>query len=61
MRFGDPETEVIAPLYGARLFDLLRAVGEGRLEKGAVGTSQYAVTVVLAAHGYPACTRVTAT
>ncbi len=53
VRFGDPETEVIAPLYGARLFDLLRAVGEGRLEKGAVGTSQYAVTVVLAAHGYP--------
>jgi len=34
VRFGDPETEVIAPLYGARLFDLLRAVGEGRLEKG---------------------------
>ncbi|MFZ1062474.1 MAG: phosphoribosylamine--glycine ligase [Acidimicrobiales bacterium] len=53
VRFGDPETEVIAPLYGARLFDLLRGVGEGHLEAQALGTSQYAVTVVLAAHGYP--------
>ena len=53
VRFGDPETEVIAPLYGARLFELLRGVGEGRLETPALGTSQYAVTVVLAAHGYP--------
>jgi phosphoribosylamine--glycine ligase len=53
VRFGDPETEVIAPLYGARLFELLRGVGEGRLEMEALGTSQYAVTVVLAAHGYP--------
>jgi phosphoribosylamine--glycine ligase len=53
VRFGDPETEVIAPLYGSRLFDLLRGVGEGRLEVDALGTSQYAVTVVLAAHGYP--------
>jgi phosphoribosylamine--glycine ligase len=53
VRFGDPETEVIAPLYGARLFDLLRSVGEGRLDQHAVSTSEHAVTVVLAAHGYP--------
>jgi phosphoribosylamine--glycine ligase len=53
VRFGDPETEVIAPLYGSRLFDLLRSVGEGRLDQHAVSTSEHAVTVVLAAHGYP--------
>jgi phosphoribosylamine--glycine ligase len=53
VRFGDPETEVIAPLYGARLFDLLHAVGTGRLETTPRETSRCAVTVVLAAHGYP--------
>lgn len=53
VRFGDPETEVIAPLYGKRLFGLLSSVGEGRLNTNALGTSQCAVTVVLAAHGYP--------
>ena len=53
VRFGDPETEVIAPLYGARLFEVLRGVGEGRLVPDALRTSEHAVTVVLAAHGYP--------
>ena len=30
-RFGDPETQVLVPLYGDGLFDLLLSVGEGRL------------------------------
>ena len=53
VRFGDPETEVLVPLYGDRLFDLLRRVGEGGLDDTPVATSEYAVTVVLASRGYP--------
>jgi phosphoribosylamine---glycine ligase len=55
VRFGDPETEVLVPLLGFRLFDLLLRVGEGRL--GDVSDSDWgsgaAVTVVLASEGYP--------
>jgi phosphoribosylamine---glycine ligase len=55
VRFGDPETEVLVPLLGDRLFELLLRVGEGRL--GDVPTSGRgsgaAVTVVLASEGYP--------
>jgi phosphoribosylamine--glycine ligase len=55
VRFGDPETEVLAPLVGERFFDLLLRVGEGRL--GGVDVSGRgagaAVTVVLASEGYP--------
>jgi phosphoribosylamine--glycine ligase len=53
VRFGDPETEVIAPLYGARLGALLRGVAEGTLDETSLGSYQCAVTVVLASHGYP--------
>ena len=53
VRFGDPETEVLVPLYGERLFDLLRRVGEGRLADASAPASGAAVTVVLASHGYP--------
>jgi phosphoribosylamine--glycine ligase len=53
VRFGDPETEVLAPLYGDQLFDLLVRTADGRLD-GAVATpSGAAVTVVLASEGYP--------
>jgi phosphoribosylamine---glycine ligase len=54
VRFGDPETEVLAPLLGERLFDLLLRVAEGRLggATDADGT-RAAVTVVLASEGYP--------
>ena len=31
-RFGDPETQVLVPLYGDGFFDLLLRVGEGRLD-----------------------------
>jgi phosphoribosylamine--glycine ligase len=55
-RFGDPETEVVLPLLATPLAGLLHAAATGRLadheplrwQDGA------AVTVVVAAHGYPA-------
>ena len=55
VRFGDPETEVLVPLLGDRLFDLLRGVAEGQLVDVAPspwGTGA-AVTVVIASEGYP--------
>jgi phosphoribosylamine---glycine ligase len=56
VRFGDPETEVLAPLYGAELFDLLDGAARGELVNPTV-PSGAAVTVVLAAHGYPGTPR----
>jgi phosphoribosylamine--glycine ligase len=53
VRFGDPETEVLVPLYGDGLFDLLTQVGEGRLGAATPVASGAAVTVILASHGYP--------
>ncbi len=53
VRFGDPETEVLVPLYGEGLFDMLLRTGEGRLDTTSLVTRDFAVTVVLAAHGYP--------
>jgi phosphoribosylamine--glycine ligase len=53
VRFGDPETEVLVPLYGERLLDLLTRVGEQRLDSASVSAAGAAVTVVLASHGYP--------
>ncbi len=52
VRFGDPETEVLAPLYGENLYELLYSAATGNLRRPVV-TSEYAVTVMLAAHGYP--------
>jgi len=53
VRFGDPETEVLVPLYGDELFDLLLSTAEGRLEGTSPRDRGAAVTVVLAAEGYP--------
>ncbi|MHB1905460.1 MAG: phosphoribosylamine--glycine ligase [Acidimicrobiales bacterium] len=56
VRFGDPEAEVLAPLYRGGLADLLGSAAEGRL--GPVPTpAGAAVTVVLAAGGYPEAPR----
>jgi phosphoribosylamine---glycine ligase len=52
-RFGDPETQVLVPLYGDGLFELLLSVGEGRLRTSSPAVSGAAVTVILASHGYP--------
>ena len=57
VRFGDPETEVLVPLYADRLFDLLVRVANGSLEQATAPSSGHAVTVVLASHGYPASSR----
>ena len=53
-RFGDPETQVLMMRLGAQALDLLQACAEGRL--GAMQVSwadDHAVTVVMAARGYP--------
>ena len=57
VRFGDPEAEVLAALYGGELLDLLVRVGEGRLAGAAAPVRGAAVTVVLASAGYPASAR----
>jgi phosphoribosylamine--glycine ligase len=57
VRFGDPETEVLIPLYGDQVADLLFATATGRLGSVDVTPSGAAVTVVLASHGYPESSR----
>ncbi|MEX2324657.1 MAG: phosphoribosylamine--glycine ligase [Nitriliruptoraceae bacterium] len=53
-RFGDPETQVILPLIEGDFAGLLRASATGSVRDAAVGWSDAAaVTVVLAADGYP--------
>ncbi|MCK4577541.1 MAG: phosphoribosylamine--glycine ligase [Candidatus Marinimicrobia bacterium] len=53
VRMGDPETQVVLPLLGSPLYDLIDAALEGhvpvdnRVKQGA------AISVVLAAKGYP--------
>jgi phosphoribosylamine--glycine ligase len=53
-RFGDPECQVLMMRLGAQALDLIQACAEGRLE-GARPTwaDDHALTVVLAAPGYP--------
>jgi phosphoribosylamine--glycine ligase len=53
VRFGDPETQVLVPLYGDDFYDLLMQVADGRLTDTSPVASGAAVTVILAAQGYP--------
>jgi phosphoribosylamine--glycine ligase len=53
VRFGDPETQVLVPLYGPSLFDFLSSVARGQISSVPPTTGQSAVTVVIAAQGYP--------
>jgi phosphoribosylamine--glycine ligase len=54
VRFGDPETQVILPRLESDLLPLLLACADGALEPVAPRFSpQAALTVVLAAKGYP--------
>lgn len=54
-RLGDPETEVIVPLLDEDLYRLFLAAAQGRLEERPLSLRPGgAVTVVLAAAGYPA-------
>ena len=52
-RFGDPETQVLVPLYGDGFFDLL--LRSPRVVSRAPSPERRgaAVTVILASHGYP--------
>lgn len=53
-RFGDPETQVLMMRLGAQSLDLLLACAEGRLDQARVTwADDHALTVVLAARGYP--------
>ncbi|UCE20359.1 MAG: phosphoribosylamine--glycine ligase [Gemmatimonadota bacterium] len=53
-RFGDPETQVVLPLYKGDVVEAMLAVEEGRLGTVGVGTDRgAAVCVVLASGGYP--------
>ncbi len=58
-RFGDPETQVVLARLRTPLAGLLLAAAEGRLEgvEPLRWSEQHAVTVVVAAHGYPATPR----
>ena len=53
-RFGDPECQVLMMRLGAQVFDLLHAAAESRLDEMRVNWAEdHAVTVVMAARGYP--------
>jgi phosphoribosylamine--glycine ligase len=62
VRFGDPETQAIMPLLnaaGVDVYRLLRSAAEGSLETPAIDVSRLAIsalTVCLAAEGYPEAT-----
>lgn len=54
VRFGDPECQVLMMRLGAQAFDLMHACAAGRLSETRVNWAEdHAVTVVMAANGYP--------
>ncbi|MDF0594422.1 phosphoribosylamine--glycine ligase [Psychromarinibacter halotolerans] len=54
VRFGDPECQVLMLRLGAQALDLMHACAEGRLaEAQANWADDHALTVVMAANGYP--------
>ncbi|RBW62009.1 phosphoribosylamine--glycine ligase [Ruegeria sp. A3M17] len=54
VRFGDPECQVLMMRLGAQVLDLLHAAAEGRLSETQVNwADDHAMTVVMAAQGYP--------
>ncbi len=54
VRFGDPECQVLMMRLGAQALDLMQAAAEGRLsEVKANWADDHALTVVMAAKGYP--------
>ena len=53
-RFGDPETQVLMMRLGGQALDLMLACAEGRLAEMDVNwADDHAMTVVMAAKGYP--------
>ncbi|WP_037307542.1 phosphoribosylamine--glycine ligase [Ruegeria halocynthiae] len=54
VRFGDPECQVLMMRLGAQAMDLMHAAAEGRLDEARVNwADDHALTVVMAANGYP--------
>ncbi len=54
VRFGDPECQVLMLRLGAQALDLIQAAAEGRLDEiRPVWAADHALTVVMAAKGYP--------
>ncbi|EPX78607.1 phosphoribosylamine--glycine ligase [Salipiger mucosus] len=54
VRFGDPECQVLMMRLGAQALDLIHACAEGRLSEAQVNWGDdHAMTVVMAAAGYP--------
>ena len=54
VRFGDPECQVLMMRLGAQAFDLMHAAANGRLSEMRVNWGDdHALTVVMAAKGYP--------
>ncbi|MDH5799096.1 MAG: phosphoribosylamine--glycine ligase, partial [Paracoccaceae bacterium] len=54
VRFGDPECQVLMMRLGAQALDLMLACAEGRLAEARVDwADDHAMTVVMAAKGYP--------
>lgn len=54
VRFGDPECQVLMMRLGAQALDLIQACAESRLDSVSVNWGEdHALTVVLAARGYP--------
>jgi len=54
VRFGDPECQVLMMRLGGQALDLMLACAEGRLKEMSVTWAEdHAMTVVMAAQGYP--------
>ncbi|MCE0506818.1 phosphoribosylamine--glycine ligase [Roseivivax sp. GX 12232] len=54
VRFGDPECQALMMRLGAQALDLIHACAEGRLGEARVSWAEdHAMTVVMAAEGYP--------
>ncbi|WP_299426962.1 phosphoribosylamine--glycine ligase [uncultured Shimia sp.] len=54
VRFGDPECQVLMMRLGAQAMDLIHAAAEERLHEAQVNwADDHAITVVMAANGYP--------
>jgi phosphoribosylamine--glycine ligase len=54
VRFGDPETQVLMMRLGAQALDLMQACAEERLHEVKVNwADDHAITIVMAANGYP--------
>ncbi|MGI9391319.1 MAG: phosphoribosylamine--glycine ligase [Boseongicola sp.] len=54
VRFGDPECQILMMRLGGQAFDLIHAASEGRLSEAKINwADDHAMTIVLAADGYP--------